>query len=188
VTPRAKRGLPTRRRRRPPTQALNDIAPDAVNPGDRYAALRLKRFDPTGNSVIDATSEKLAAIFASVIEATPPGAGMTPTQYGTFIHLKFADAVRSARIFGIGYGDVETTFPEGSPYGSPDSIRTDVVLRDIEGKIVAIYDVKTGAAGLTPARANKLRTKTGAGANTPVIEIRVEGILLKIQMVSGLVS
>lgn len=163
-----------------------DAAPDVVKPGTRYAALSLKRFDLTGNPVVDRTSAELAAIFASVIEANQPAVGMTPQQYGTFIHLQFGDRVRSAGIPGIGYGDVETTFPEGNSYGSLDSIRTDVILRDVDGKIIAIFDVKTGAKGLPPARVDKLRTKTGAAPDTPVVEIRVEGILLKIQIALGL--
>jgi hypothetical protein len=119
---------------------------------------------------------------------SPPAAGITPQQYGTFIHLQFADAVRSARLPGIASVDVETTFPEGDSYGSPDSIRTDVVLRNDEGKIIAIYDVKTGESGLTPARADQLRAKTGALSDTPVIELRLEGILLKIQVASASVG
>jgi hypothetical protein len=76
--------------------------------------LRLKRFDLTGDPVVDLTSLKLAVILAKVMGTYPPGSGMTPQQYGTFIHLQFADAVRSARIPGIGYNDVETTFPAGN--------------------------------------------------------------------------
>jgi hypothetical protein len=165
-----------------PTQIVSDANPDSAKAGEQYAQLEVKRFDRTQNLVIDGTSIKLSAILARVMGGNPPTAGMTPQQYGTFIHLQFADAVRSARLPGIGYGDVETTFPEGNSYGSPDSIRTDVVLRNVEGKIIAIYDVKTGESGLTPARADQLRAKTRAPSDTPVIEIRLEGILLKIQV------
>jgi hypothetical protein len=90
----------------------------------------------------------------------------------------FAELVKGLGLPGIGPEDVETTFPEG-PYGSPDSIRTDVVFRDSDGNVIAIYDVKTGKSGLTPARANELRAKTGAGPNTPVIELRDKGIFVK---------
>ena len=151
-------------------------------PGKDYAGLpNYKRFDLTGNDLIDLTSLKLSIIFEAVIELNPPASGMTPQQYGTFIHLEFADAVRAIQLPGISTLDVETTFPEGQSYASADSIRTDVVLRDSDGNIVAIYDVKTGAAGLTAARGAELRAKTGAPPNTPVIEIRMEGILSKIQ-------
>lgn len=80
---------------------------------------------------------------------------------------------------GIGANDVETTFPTGS-YGSPGSIRTDVVLHDDDGNIIAIYDVKTGAKDLTPARVNQLRAKTGAPSEAPVIQIRFNEALSKI--------
>lgn len=112
----------------------------------------------------------------------PPAPGITPQQYGTFIHLQFADAIRSAQLPGIASYDVETTFPKGYSYGSSDSIRTDVILRNDENEIVAIYDVKTGESGLTQARADQLRAKTGAPSDTPVIELRLEGILLKIRV------
>jgi hypothetical protein len=150
-----------------------------VLPGNEYAAY--KRFDLTLNDFIDLTSLKLSILFEVVIDENPPSSGMTPQQYGTFVHLEFADAVRAAQLPSISYVDVETTFPEGQPYASPDSIRTDVVLRNTEGNIIAIYDIKTGASGLTAARASELRAKTGASAITPVVEIRMEGILLKMR-------
>jgi hypothetical protein len=153
-----------------------------VLPGNGYAALPdFRRFDLTGNDYIDLTSLKLSIIFEAVIEANPPASGMTPQQYGTFIHLEFADAVRAAQLPGISSVDVETTFPEGQQYGSPDSIRTDVVLRYTDGTIAAIFDIKTGASELSPARADQLRAKTQTPPDTPVVEIRMQGILLKIQ-------
>jgi hypothetical protein len=99
---------------------------------------------------------------------------MTPQYYGQVVHQKFAEAVRAAHIPGIAYNDVETTFSleDGARYGSPDSIRTDVVLRDEGGEILAIYDVKTGRAGLSPARIQELFTKTRAGPNTKIITLR----------------
>ena len=155
--------------------------PTHVTPDSEYAGTSdFKRFDLTPNDFVNLTSLKLSIIFEAVIEMNPPASGMTPQQYGTFIHLEFANAVRAAGLPGILSADVETTFPEGQSYGSPDSIRTDVVLRDDYGDILAIFDVKTGASGLTEARAAQLRTKAGAAPNTPVVEIRMEGILLKV--------
>jgi len=141
-----------------------------------------ERFDLAPDPIVNSTSLKLAAILAKVMRAYPPASDMTARQYGTFVHLQFADQVRSAQIPGIGYGDVETTFPEDATYGSPDSIRTDVVLRNPDRSIRAIYDVKTGESGLTPARVNQLRAKTGAAPNTPVIELRIKGVLLKMRV------
>jgi hypothetical protein len=107
------------------------------------------------------------------LERTP---NMTPQYYGQLVHQRFAEAVRAAKIPGIAYNDVETTFSleDGARYGSPDSIRTDVVLRDSDSKILAIYDVKTGRAGLSPARIQELLTKTRAGPETKIIILRFE--------------
>jgi hypothetical protein len=65
--------------------------------------------------------------------------------------LAFAGQVRFVKLPGIGFFDVETTLSlmSGARYGSKDSIRTDVVLRNDAGDIIAIYDVKTGEKGLS---------------------------------------
>lgn len=54
-----------------------------------------------------------------------------------------------------------------------------VVFRNEDGKIIAIYDVKTGEADLSPARANQLRIKTSAGPDTKVIQLRFGQALAK---------
>jgi hypothetical protein len=106
---------------------------------------------------------------------------MSPQQYGRLVHEGFADAVVAAVLPGIAANDVERTYPEGWPYSSTNSIRTDVILRDENGTIIAIYDVKTGR-GLEPSRVDELRAKTRSSPDTPVIELRFEGPLLKIQL------
>jgi hypothetical protein len=112
---------------------------------------------------------------------------LTPQRYGQLVHEQFADAVVAAVLPGIAANDVETTFPEGWSYGSPDSIRTDVVLRDDDGTIIAIYDVKTGRSGLTAARITELLAKTRATDGTRMIELRIDGPIVKIQLAHGLV-
>lgn len=75
-----------------------------------------------------------------------------------------------------GVGDIERTFSldDADPsYGAVGSIRTDLTLRNIQGEIIAIYDVKTGDARMSHARANELRLKTGAAAGAPVFELNV---------------
>jgi hypothetical protein len=80
---------------------------------------------------------------------------------------------------GIGLRDVETTFG-GDRYGSEGSIRTDVVLRNDVGDIIAFYDVKTGDSGISPRRAAELRSKTGVGPRVPIIEINLRrGVMRK---------
>jgi hypothetical protein len=108
---------------------------------------------------------------------------MTAQQYGSAVHKQFSDLVRLSDFEGMAREDVETTFPDG-PYGSPDSIRTDVVLRDQRGRIIAIYDVKTGESGLSEARANQLRVKTNADLSTAVIELRFNRSILKVALLS----
>ncbi len=151
----------------------------------QHLAIRdIERFDLTGDPRIDITSAKLTIILALVMDALPRPPDMSPQEYGTRIHTVFAALVKAANIPGIKPEDVETTFPEGA-YGSPDSIRTDVVLRDTTtGVIIAIYDVKTGKADLTPARADQLRTKAKAPPATPVIQLRDTGAMLKYLLAS----
>lgn len=71
---------------------------------------------------------------------------------------------------GIAASDVETTFG-GDYYGAKGSVRTDVVLRNDVGQVIAIYDVKTGEKGIEPARAAELRLKVGVGNEVPVIQM-----------------
>lgn len=99
----------------------------------------------------------------------------TPQVYGTAVHVAFGNAVRSAGFEGIGPRDVEHSFVggESADYGQAGSIRTDVVLRNAVGEVIAIYDVKTGGGKLTPARVRELREQTGVGPRVPIIELHV---------------
>ena len=83
--------------------------------------------------------------------------------------------VRFAGLEGIGPNDVEHSFRDraSATFGEPGSVRTDVVLRNAAGDVIAIYDVKTGGAKLTPGRVRELRNKTGVGPNVPIIELHV---------------
>jgi hypothetical protein len=83
--------------------------------------------------------------------------------------------VRFGDFEGIGFDDVETTFSlePDARYGAKGSIRTDVVLRNTVGDIIAIYDVKTGKDPLGPKRVREIREKTGAGPNVPVFEVHI---------------
>ena len=44
-------------------------------------------------------------------------------------------------------------------------------MKDDSGKIIAIWDVKTGGAVLTGARVRQLRAEAGVGSDVPVIEL-----------------
>jgi hypothetical protein len=52
------------------------------------------------------------------------------------------------------------------------SVRTDVVLRGDAGKIIAIYDAKTGSADVHPARAAELRIKAGVDNTAPILILK----------------
>lgn len=91
--------------------------------------------------------------------------------YGIAVHKAFADAVKAKNLSGIGIEGVEQSFDlQGlARYGLDGSIRTDVVLRNREGVIIAIYDVKTGNATMRPSREAKILKYTKADPFVRVI-------------------
>jgi hypothetical protein len=166
-------------------EALVDVAGesedeifDFAKPGVRFVASRViadysKAF--TGISRIDKTTRALGEILDRTMQTMNFIPTWTPQAYGTAVHVAFGTAVRLAGLEGIGPRDVEHSFIDGesADHGQPGSIRTDVVLRNEAGAVIAIYDVKTGGAKLTEARVRQLRRKTGAGPNVPIIEMHV---------------
>jgi hypothetical protein len=164
-----------------PSPVMSDASPDPIIPGAQYAQTHIT-INPealTGRSTIDDTTKTLAKTLARVVDILPEGSGAL---YGIAVHTAFANAVRAQQLPGIGFFDVETTFSleDGARYGSKHSIRTDVVLRNEIGDIIAIYDVKTGGRGVDPARAAELRAKTRTGPEVPIIELSLRrGVLLQ---------
>jgi hypothetical protein len=160
---------------------VSDANPDLLVPGAQYAQTDVT-VDPsalTGISTIDDTTKKLTATLAGVMEAMDYAPGLTPQQYGTLVHRMFAGAVLVQGLPGIGWKDIETTFG-GDYYGAKGSIRTDVVLRNDSDDIIAIYDVKTGNAEITPRRAAEIRQRTGTNSSVPIIQMSFSrGILRK---------
>lgn len=153
---------------------MTDANPDPVIPGAQYAQTEIAIHPSalTGISTIDDATKSLTKTLARVMDVVEFTADMSPQTYGTAVHGVFALAVRAEGLPGIAWSDVETTFG-GDRYGAQDSIRTDVVLRNEIGDIIAIYDVKTGNRGLEPWRVIELRNKTGVDANVPIIELHV---------------
>src|SRR5713101_5469915 len=152
------------------------VDPDADTnmPEIQHAAADVEFEDgwQTGISTIDDTTVALLEILKRTV-TTMSRVGMSPQQYGTAVHLAFALQVKLARLPGIKASDVETTFGSepDARYGTKHSIRTDVVLRNDAGDIIAIYDVKTGEKGLSRKRLRELLDKTGAGPGTPIIQL-----------------
>jgi hypothetical protein len=132
----------------------------------------------TGISTVDETTDKLKTVLEKVVNDRPEGFGR---EYGKAIHYAFGDAVKTENLRGIGSEGVEHTFPEqGTRYGSKGTVRTDVVLKNDAGDVIAIYDVKTGGAYLDARRVQELRAKTGANLSVPVIEMHIQrGLSLK---------
>lgn len=129
----------------------------------------------TGIPTIDETSAALSDTLLSVVESLGRFPDMSPQLYGMLVHAEFGVAVKAQGLPGV--GDIERTFSldDADPsYGLASSVRTDVVLRNIQGDIIAIYDVKTGERPMSRARANELREKTRAAPNTPIFELNVE--------------
>ena len=162
-------------------RTISDATPDPVVPGAQYARTRIEIAPSalTGISTIDDTTKTLANTLAAVVDILPAGSGSI---YGIAVHTVFANIVRAQHIPGIAFSDVETTFSleKSYRYGSKDSIRTDVILRDDVGGIKAIYDVKTGDATIRQSRADELRAKTRVGPSVPVIELNLKrGVMLK---------
>jgi hypothetical protein len=95
--------------------------------------------------------------------------------------------VKAEDLRGIGSEGVEHTYPEeGTRYGSKGTVRTDVVLKNDVGDVIAIYDVKTGTAYLDARRVQELRAKTDVNLRVPVIEMHIQrGLSLKARTEQG---
>jgi len=155
-----------------PGVVMSDATPDPVRPGSQYeAVLEIDPSAVSGDTRIDSTTVKLDAILGNAADVVDGVPGLTPQEYGRLVHERFADTVRVLGLPGIGYDDVETTFG-GAYYGAKGSVRTDVVLRDDAGQVIAIYDIKTGKADVSPARAAELRIKVGVDNSVPVFSLK----------------
>ena len=159
----------------------SDATPDPIIPGAQYAqtSINIDTSALTGISTIDDTTKQLANTLARVKDVVEYLPTFSPQRYGTEVHTAFAAAVRVQNLPGIAPSDVETTFG-GGRYGAKDSVRTDVVLRNDVGDVIAIYDVKTGDKSIDPVRAARLRLKVGVGNEVPIIQMSfTDGITRK---------
>jgi hypothetical protein len=101
---------------------------------------------------------------------TTVGEGSGPV-YGTAVHTEFA-----ADINALGDSNLSTEVSyldhQVVPYGTPGSVRLDVVEGDL-GTPTAAYDLKTGTATLTPKRIAQIQANLPLGyQNIPIIELR----------------
>jgi hypothetical protein len=151
--------------------SMSDAYPEPLIPGAQYAQVVIQQNGAvTGNPRIDRTTERLLSILADTIQSLGPGAGPI---FGIRAHVEFGRRIKELNIPGIREEGVEQSFSlEGvARYGLEGSVRTDVVLRDREGIPIAVYDLKTGNARLTPSRVREIRDALGQ-PDIPVIELR----------------
>lgn len=131
--------------------------------------------EPTGDPRIDKITEALLKVIAETnakMGFIPPE--MRPSVFGTFVHYEFGRRVRELNLPGIGQDGVEHSLSSVDDivrYGLAGTVRTDILLRDDRGNPLAIYDLKTGNAQLTPRRREELRAAARA-PDVPVIELR----------------
>lgn len=114
---------------------------------------------------VDETTEILSNLLARINGTAARVPGLTPQAYGVLLHTQFAIAVKGLQLpkhLRHLTLQVEQSFDELGPtrYGQPGSIRTDILLRNAQGVIVAIYDVKTGDAEMRPSTEQKYRDYT----------------------------
>jgi hypothetical protein len=163
-----------------PSGPLSDAPPDGLQPGNRYAQLKINNAG-TGNPLIDRTTEFLLDALAQTARAIGPGSGPL---FGIRVHTDFGRRVKELDLPGIGQNGVEQSFhfefPDFVDYGFAQSIRTDVALKDPKNPAqtpIVVYDLKTGNAVLTARRAAEIRNgfKTvlnGGEKGLPIIVLR----------------
>lgn len=95
--------------------------------------------------------EALSNAAARARATTGPPTGSAST-YGTHVHAAFREEVKALGLIS------EISFLNGVPvrHGTPGSIREDALVGP-EGNPIAIFDLKTGTSGLTPARIAEIR-------------------------------
>ncbi len=160
----------------------------AGKPEDQYAAITVERYDRTGDPLIDRTTDILFQTLVRDEELVSRAQVLLgkagPALHGTLVHSAFAIDVKSQDLPGIGKDGVEQSFSlqDVVRYGANGSVRTDVLMRDSDGHIIAIWDVKTGNAELTEERIQEIRDEVGVDSDVPVIELHIcRGVTCKVQ-------
>jgi hypothetical protein len=96
----------------------------------------------TGIPEIDQTSQALSDTLVRVMEWLDYLPSMSPSQYGTAVHGAFGLSLWWQDLPGV--GDIERSFSLDTVdpyYGMAGTIRTDATLRNVQGDVIAIYDV-----------------------------------------------
>jgi hypothetical protein len=112
------------------------------------------------------TTARLQQMAKNAAEQVGPGKGAV---YGTKVHSAMAKDVKNS-----GIASTEVSYKDGRvvEHGHPGSIRCDFVCGTPK-EPTAIFDLKTGTAGLGPRRIAQIRSHLPQDyQNIPIIEIR----------------
>lgn len=112
------------------------------------------------------STQQLLQDIAKKVSQSVQGQGTVP---GTLKHTEFAKQIKNLNNPLL---KPEVTYKNGKivPYGTKDGVRLDAVEYNSDGTIKAVYDLKTGYAGLTNKRTQEIQKHLPNSA--PVIEIR----------------
>jgi hypothetical protein len=114
------------------------------------------------------TAERLTAAADRAASTIGQGRGSV---YGTIVHKAFSNEV-----VNLGDSNIasEVSYLNGDPvpYGTPGSVRLDVVEGPPDAP-TAVYDLKTGRATLSPRRTAQIQKHIPNGTDVPVVRITV---------------
>ena len=149
---------------------LSDVVTDATvgavfSAGGKYIGQGLKSIL---GSISQRAASKLTDVATSVLRRMGPGRG---PDYGTRAHKAFADAVNGTKI-GSNVIRTEVSYLNGQivRYGTKGSARIDAGLYDKSGKLLQVFDLKTGGAKLTSKQVQHIQNQTRS--QVTVTEIR----------------
>lgn len=154
---------------------INGADVGANLPWRRYAELR--GLSVEDERAVEETTQILTHLLVKINGTVSRVPGLTARLHGIRVHTAFAIAVKALRLpphLGTLTLQVEQSFDQLGPtrYGQPGSIRTDVILRNAKGAIIAIYDVKTGDAEMRPSTESKYRGYTKVNPSIQLIILR----------------
>ena len=112
---------------------------------------------------------KLASEAARLV----PRGNLSAQVWGTLVHSKFERLVKDLHRTDI---RTEVRYLNGVPIRGArvtGEVRLDIVVYDKTGKIIQVFDLKTGTAGLTPRRIAQIQSHLPVGSQAaPITEIR----------------
>jgi RHS repeat-associated protein len=116
------------------------------------------------------TSTKNALVSAAKSAVSQMGPGKGPA-YGSKVHSVFRREVDALGLSGV---KTEVSYLNGVPvpWGTPGSVRLDAVQYGTAGDLLAVFDLKTGGAVLSPSRANSIFANLPPGPKPPITVIR----------------